>query len=99
MEYDRSRFIDREVLDPHHVMQAGPDSGAVGVHTAGNLDFLKEAVDLGAKQVLLVPEVTELAGNGALANFEKNVLQCPPGLHKVLAISRRILKKLSGRPF
>ena len=51
MDYDRSRFIDRELLDPHHVMQAGPGQGPVGIHTEGNLDFLKKGeVDLGVRR-------------------------------------------------
>lgn len=52
--FDRSRFIDREVLDPSRVMEGASGSGAhssslgqVGEHTEGNLDFLKKAVDLG----------------------------------------------------
>ena len=50
MEFDRSRFVDREVLDPHHVMEQSTSSaGAVGAHTEGNLDFLKQAVDLGVR--------------------------------------------------
>jgi len=51
---DRSRFIDREVLDPAHVMESasgghghGRPIGHVGEHTEGNLDFLKQPVDLG----------------------------------------------------
>jgi 20S proteasome subunit beta 1 len=50
MEVDRSRFMDRELLDPARVMESGPKRGdgvPVGAHTEGNLDFLKEAVDLG----------------------------------------------------
>jgi len=52
---DRSRFLDREVLDPHRVMETSRMGGAsasamaagVGQHSGGNLDFLKQAVDLG----------------------------------------------------
>jgi 20S proteasome alpha/beta subunit len=52
--FDRSRFIDRELFDPARVME-GPSPGGraagaqqiVGEHTEGNLDFLKQAVDLG----------------------------------------------------
>ena len=58
MEFDRSRFMDREMLDPHNVMSAGVSglslgagasgAGAVGEHNVGNLDFLKKGeVDLG----------------------------------------------------
>jgi len=53
MDFDRSRFADREILDPHHVME-GSHGGAsasmpeVGQHTDGNLAFLKKGeVDLG----------------------------------------------------
>ena len=47
--FDRSRFVDRELLDPARVME-GPSGGGghvVGEHAEGNLDFLKQAVDLG----------------------------------------------------
>jgi 20S proteasome subunit beta 1 len=46
---DRSRFLDRETLDPHHVMETSSSShGMVGAHTEGNMDFLKPGeVDLG----------------------------------------------------
>ena len=53
MEFDRSRFVDRELLDPARVMEGSVSSGAgraqahVGQHADGNLDFLKQAVDLG----------------------------------------------------
>ena len=60
MEYDRSRFIDRELLDPHHVMQAGPGQGPVGVHTEGNLDFLKKPVDLGVRRRASAPPFSSL---------------------------------------
>lgn len=50
MDFDRSRFVDREVLDPHRVMEMGPGAGPVGIHTEGNLDFLKKGeVDLGVR--------------------------------------------------
>jgi len=47
---DRSRFIDREILDPARVMEGSATSsamGRVGEHTEGNVDFLKKPVDLG----------------------------------------------------
>ena len=50
---DRSRFVDRILMDPHNVMNTSSAAGSqqqhapVGIHTEGNLDFLKEAVDLG----------------------------------------------------
>lgn len=50
MDFDRSRFVDRELLDPSRVMEQRSSlqtSSAVGAHTEGNLDFLKQAVDLG----------------------------------------------------
>lgn len=52
MEFDRSRFIDREVLDPHHVMEganggAGASAQRLGEHADGQMDFMKQAVDLG----------------------------------------------------
>ena len=46
MEFDRSRFVDRELLDPARVMEGAASSGAgmaqshVGQHADGNLDFL-----------------------------------------------------------
>lgn len=63
MEFDRSRFVDRELLDPSNVMSgmslgggpaisgrtaaAGHDGGC-GEHNVGNLDFLKKGeVNLG----------------------------------------------------
>ena len=56
---DRSRFLDREVLDPHRVMETSRMGGAsasamaagVGQHSGGNLDFLKQAVDLGVRKL------------------------------------------------
>lgn len=58
MDFDRSRFADREILDPHHVME-GSHGGAsasmpeVGQHTDGNLAFLKKGeVDLGVRACL-----------------------------------------------
>lgn len=58
---DRSRFLDREVLDPHRVMETSRMGGAsasamaagVGQHSGGNLDFLKQAVDLGVRKLPL----------------------------------------------
>ena len=49
---DRSRFIDRIVMDPHRVMETSSSSshGPIGVHADGNLDFLKQAVDLGVSR-------------------------------------------------
>jgi len=50
MEVDRSRFLDRELFDPGRVMEQRPSphaASAVGAHTEGNLDFLKQPVDLG----------------------------------------------------
>ena len=54
--FDRSRFMDREIMDPMRVMEGasgmqGASSAAaqVGQHTEGNLDFLKQAVDLGVR--------------------------------------------------
>ena len=47
MQFDRSRFMDRELLDPARVMEGGYSSRASAVHTGDNLDFLKNAVDLG----------------------------------------------------
>jgi len=52
---DRSRFMDREMLDPSRVMETSANRHAhgsamgtrIGEHAGGNLDFLKEAVDLG----------------------------------------------------
>ena len=50
---DRSRFLDRETLDPHHVMETSSSSqGMVGAHTEGNMDFLKPGeVDLGVRRL------------------------------------------------
>lgn len=61
MEFDRSRFMDREILDPHHVMEgaaggASASAPAVGAHTEGNLDFLKQAVDLGVSFERFAPD-------------------------------------------
>jgi len=53
MAYDRSRFIDRELLDPARVMETSADGSSYATppcsegHTQGSLDFLKQAVDLG----------------------------------------------------
>jgi len=50
MEFDRSRFMDRELLDPARVMEQSSSihaAGQVGTHSEGNLDFLKQPVDLG----------------------------------------------------
>lgn len=44
--YDRSRFMDREMLDPHHVMET-QSSSKVGMQNFDSLDFLKQPVDLG----------------------------------------------------
>ena len=54
MDMDRSRFIDRIVHDPMRVMETSSSSahGAVGAHTEGNLDFLKQPVDLGVRAPL-----------------------------------------------
>ena len=50
---DRSRFIDRIVMDPNRVMETSSSSshGPVGMHADGNLDFLKNAVDLGVSGI------------------------------------------------
>jgi len=47
MQYDHSRFIDRELLDPARVMEGPYGTRASAVHTEDSLDFLKKAVDLG----------------------------------------------------
>jgi len=62
MEYDRSRFMDRELMEPHRVMEAGVSGmslgssgpvqpghdGGVGAFNVGNLDCLKKGeVNLG----------------------------------------------------
>jgi len=54
MQFDRSRFMDREVLDPSRVMEGahgGMGRSHGGIHaengTDNSLDFLKNAVDLG----------------------------------------------------
>ena len=56
--FDRSRFMDRELLDPARVMEtqsgcqyATPTCGEG--HQEGGLDFLKQAVDLGVRASLL----------------------------------------------
>jgi len=48
-------FVDRELMDPHHVMETGAARAAAGnriggheaSHADSSLDFLKQAVDLG----------------------------------------------------
>ena len=55
---DRSRFIDRIVMDPNRVMETSSSSahGPVGQHADGNLDFLKQAVDLGVSFERFAPD-------------------------------------------
>ena len=55
MDYDRSRFIDREILDPASVMgSAGLSSSGGHPHSVmDSLDFLKEGeVNLGVRTPL-----------------------------------------------
>lgn len=54
MEFDRSRFVDRELLDPARVMEGashgvGRSHGGIHVENGldNSLDFLKNPVDLG----------------------------------------------------
>jgi len=52
MQFDRSRFMDREVLDPGRVMEGaqggmGQSRGAIQTDLDNSLDFLKNPVDLG----------------------------------------------------
>ena len=47
MNFDRSRFMDRELLDPARVMEGSYSTTSSAVHNESSLDFLKNPVDLG----------------------------------------------------
>jgi 20S proteasome subunit beta 1 len=47
MNIDRSRFMDRELLDPAHVMETSQGTPQQAGMVDNSLDFLKQPVDLG----------------------------------------------------
>lgn len=93
--FDRSRFIDRITMDPNRVMEtSGSQQGVVGVHTEGNLDFLKEAVDLGTSIMAVAYDGGVIIG--ADSRTSTGVYISNRASDKVTAIDDRIYVCRSG---
>ncbi len=97
---DRSRFVDRILMDPHNVMNTSSAAGSqqqhapVGIHTEGNLDFLKEAVDLGTSIMAVAYDGGVVIG--ADSRTSTGVYISNRASDKVTAIDERIYVCRSG---
>lgn len=101
VDIDASRFIDRIVHDPSRVMETSNSSasssaphGLVGAHAEGNLDFLKQPVDLGTSIMAVAYDGGVIIG--ADSRTSTGVYISNRASDKVTAVDERIYVCRSG---